>query len=207
MSTSAEYPNLSPDGSETGPNLAQVDPPHPLRSAWKTILAAAVLVTAVIAAYWFYIQRPPLAAGQVLSLNVYPVHSSVSGTAGEGMQGAAESHDQVLVFARIRVHNQTNIPLFLSEIAQTVTFSDGSQQSSLAAGMQDFDRVFQAYPATQSWRAEPLRRDITLTPGQTVEGLAIFNYPVGKEQWDAQRAANVSVSFIHQKDLVLSSPR
>jgi hypothetical protein len=69
------------------------------------------------------------------------------------------------------------------------------------------DRVFQAYPSLNSLRADPIPRDLTLTPGQSVEGLAIFNFPISKEQWDKLQAAKVAISFMHQKDLEFVIPR
>ena len=45
-----------------------------------------------------------------------------------------------------------------------------------------------------------------MTPGQSVEGLAIFNFPITKEQWDTLQTAKVVVSFMHQKNLELLLP-
>ena len=77
----------------------------------------------------------------------------------------------------------------------------------MTAGNKDMDRVFQAYPSLVYLRGEPIHRDITLTPGQSAEGLAIFNFPISKEQWNTLQTAKVVVSFMHQKNLELLLPR
>jgi hypothetical protein len=184
-----------------GPNLAQVDPPHPFRSAIKAIVIAAILVVLAIGLYVYLGQKPPVASGEVLAVNVYPVHATTNGGGGEGMPGASESNDQVIVLTKVRVRNQTNIPLFLEDISMTIKSPDGSDQENIAANDKDIDRVFEAYPSLRYLKADSIHRDITLNPGQAVEGLEIFNFPITKEQWDTLQTAKVVVSFMHQKNL------
>jgi hypothetical protein len=196
------------EASGPGPHLAQVDPPHPFRSALKTIVIAAIVMTIAIALYVYLGQKPPVAAGEILSMNLYPVHTLVnSGGGPDGMQGAGEYYDQLLILAKVRVRNQTDIPLFLTDVSSTIKLPDGSEQFNVTAGDKDMDRVFQAYPSLAYLRGESIHRDITLSPGQSVEGLAIFNFPISKEQWNTLQTAKVVVSFMHQKNLELLLPR
>ena len=82
----------SPNPSDSGPRLAQVDPPHPFRSSLKTVGIAAVLVTLAIAIFVYIVKKPPVAAGEVLQVNYYPVHTTSTGGAGSvGMQGSNET--------------------------------------------------------------------------------------------------------------------
>jgi hypothetical protein len=197
-----------PNSFETGPNLAQVDPPHPFKSALKTIAIAAVLVCLAIGAYVYFGEKPPVASGEILQVNYHPVHTTENGGGGaDGMQGAPSTYDQLLILARVRVRNQTNIPLFLQDIRAVVTMPDGTQQMNVAAGKSDVARVFQAFPVLSPLWSQPFDRETTLQPGQTVEGLAIFNYPFTQQQWDSRRNADVVVSFIHQKDLHINFPK
>jgi hypothetical protein len=194
-----------PDPSEAELHLTQVDPPHPFRSAWKTFAVAAVLVTAAIAIYYYLIQKPPDAAGEILAVNYYPVHTTINGGNGDpGMQGSKEAYDQLIILAKVRVRNQTNIPLFLQDISATVTLPDGSQHVNVGVGARDFDRVFQAFPALAPLKAQPFDRSATLQPGQSTEGLAIFNFPVSRQEWDSRKSGDVVVSFMHQPNLLLS---
>ena len=198
----------SPNPSDSGPRLEQVDPPHPFRSAVKTLVIAAVLVTLALAIFVYIVKKPPVAAGEVLQVNYYPVHTtSTGGAGGAGMQGSNETYDQLLILAKVRVRNQTNIPLFLQDISATVTMPDGSEQTNVAAGATDAGRLFQAFPSLASLQSAPFDRDATVPPGQSTEGLAIFTFPMTKQQWDSRKAANVVVSLIHQNNLVISFPR
>jgi hypothetical protein len=191
--------------SGPGPNLAQVDPPHPFRSILKTLVIAAVAVSLALGLYVYLGQRPPVASGEVLQATLYPVHTLISNGGGndEGMAGSSESYDQLLILAKIRIRNQTDIPLFLQDISSTIKLPDGSEQQNVTASNKDMDRVFQAYPSLSFLRADSIPRDITLAPGQSAEGLTIFNYPITKEQWGKLQSAKVVVSFMHQKNLEL----
>ena len=123
------------------------------------------------------------------------------------MAGSTESYDQLLILTKIKIRNQTDIPLFLQDISSSIKLPDGSEQENVAASNRDMDRVFQAYPSLSYLRADSIPRDITLTPGQSAEGLVIFNYPVSKDQWGKLQTAKVVVSFMHQKNLELIIPR
>jgi hypothetical protein len=61
-----------------GPHLAQVDPPHPFRSALKTIVIAAVAVSIAIGLYVWIEEKPPVAGGDILTMNLYPVHTLIN---------------------------------------------------------------------------------------------------------------------------------
>jgi hypothetical protein len=194
--------------SGPGPNLAQVDPPHPLRSAFKTIVIAAIVVSIALGMYVYLGQKPPVAAGEILTMKLYPVHAVInSGGGGEGMQGTNEYYDQLLILAKIKVRNQTDIPLFLTDVSASIKLPDGSEQVNVTVGDRDMDRVFQAYPTLAYLRTNPVRRDLTMAPGDSVQGLTIFNFPITKEQWDTLQSAKVVVSFMHQKNLELLLPK
>jgi hypothetical protein len=202
VNPSTELPDSNPEF-----HLAQVDPPHPFKSAWKTFAVAAVLVTAAIAIYYHFIQKPPDAAGEILEVHYYPVHTAINGGNGDpGMQGNKESYDQLIILARVRVRNQTNIPLFLQDISASVTLPDGEPQMNVGLAARDFDRLFQAFPALAPLRAQPFDRSATLQPGQSIEGLAVFNFPMSGQQWDTRKSGDVVVSFMHQPNLLLSIP-
>jgi hypothetical protein len=78
-----------------GPHLAQVDPPHPFKAALKTIVIAAIVVSIAIGLYVYLGEKPPVAAGEVLSMNLYPVHTLINNGGGgdTGMPGAGEYYD------------------------------------------------------------------------------------------------------------------
>jgi hypothetical protein len=203
VNSSTEFP----DSPAPDLQLSQVDPPHPFKSAWKTLAVSAIILILAIAVFVFFIRKPPESTGEILQVNLYPVHSTESGSPGQGMAGDSEPYDQLVILAKVRVHNQTNIPLFLQDISAEVTSADGSKMSSIAAGSQDFDRIFRAFPSLASVRSAPFDRSATINPGDNEEGLAIFSFPFTEQQWSSRKKATIHISFIHQSDLVLTFPR
>ena len=160
--------------SGPGPNLAQVDPPHPFKAAIKTVVIAFIVMCIAIGLYVYLGQRPPVAAGEVLTMNLYPVHTLInSGGGSEGMQGSGEYYDQLLILVKIKVRNQTDIPLFLQDVAAKIQMPDGSEQVNVTVSDRDMDRVFQSYPSLGYLRTDPVHRDITMNPGDSVQGLTI----------------------------------
>jgi hypothetical protein len=154
-----------------GPHLAQVDPPHPFRSALKNIAIATVAISIAIGLYVWIGQRPPVAGGDILTMNLYPVHTLInSGGGGDtGMAGSPEYYDQLLILAKVKIRNQTDIPLFMQDISAAIKLPDGSEQVNVTASNKDMDRVFQAYPSLSYLRTDSIPRDTTLMPGQSVQ--------------------------------------
>ncbi len=86
-----------------------------------------------------------MATGEIVQVWAHPQHTVTSGFDANGAPMPKESFDQVLVFAHVRLHNQSKQPLFLHEIMANATLDDGIH-SSYAATTADYDRVFIAYP-------------------------------------------------------------
>ena len=168
---------------------------------WAGIIAA-VMVTAVIAVYVITGQKPPPATGEILSVWAHTRHTESSGFDANGMPMPKESFDQVLVFAHVRLHNQSKGPLFLYQVLTNVTLGDGIH-SSYAAGPGDYDRVFLAYPDIHVPHGKPLPIQMTIDPGQTVEGDIVSSFRLTRQQWDARRNLNFSFGFLYQPALVL----
>lgn len=177
------------------------------KRALLIVTVATILVVLAIGVYVYSGEKPPVAAGQIVKLDVTPIHTETRvGTPGQGSGGGVETYDQLLVLADVKIRNQTNIPLFLHDMWGNLTPADGEEQRSLGAAKNDFQQVFLAYPQLMPFKQQPLQRDITLEPGQSVEGLVIFHYAMTKDQWDARHGFNAVISFLHQKDLVLPWP-
>jgi hypothetical protein len=178
--------------------------------AWFPAVGAFVFVVLAIGAYVWFNNKPPVHAGEVLSVNIYPIHrelstAPVNGSRTEGVGGHGDMYDEVIVLANVRIKNQTDIPLFLHDMYAVVELPDADQRS-LAASQTDFAKVFVAYPDLKPLRKDPLLRDITLTPGQQVEGMVIYNYQISKAQWDSRTGMDLTFTFQHQKALVLHVP-
>ena len=119
-----------------------------------------------------------------------------------GVEGQPDIYDQMIVLADVQIKNQTDIPLFLHDMWGVVHLPDEDQRS-LAASGRDFEKVFIAYPDLKQFEKAPLPRDLTLTPGQEVQGMVIYNFPISKEQWASRTGMDLTFSFLHQKPLIL----
>jgi hypothetical protein len=165
---------------------------------------AAVVVTVIVAIYVIAGQKPALATGEVIGVWAHPLHTQTSGYDAGGVPIPQETFDQVMVFARVRIYNQSKTPLFLWNIASNATLADGIH-TSWAASTSDYDRIFVAYPNLTVPHGKALARETEIDPGQTVEGnfVSVFNN-VTKEQWEARKALNFTFAFRYQPNLVLT---
>jgi hypothetical protein len=174
---------------------------------WKPIVVAIIIASAAVAAYVYFARVPDPYSAKLISLNVYPIHRNLtSPTTVQGIGGENETYDEVLVLADVRINNIAKIPLYLSDMSANVDLPDETQRSS-AVSASDFDKLFIVYPDLKQYQKPMLPRDLTIQPGQSVEGLMIFSYQISQQQWQSASAMNINVDFIHQKPLVIPVPK
>jgi len=196
-SPASSPPNLN------APQLIQVDPPSGLRSL--VVPALIVIVGLVIAGMLFahYGRTKPDAAGSVLRQAVYPVQVDPGSAAQDpGMAGATPEQDETILLVQARVTNISQKPLTIFDMVADVRMG-GSDSQSTAALPEDIDRMFQRFPDLAALHMQPLSRHLVLAPGQSADGLMVFNYPWTKQQWDQHKKAQVVVSFENGQSLVV----
>jgi len=163
-------------------------------------VVAAIAVSLALGAYFVLGHKPPAVTGEVLSVWVHPHHTETSGIDANGDKAAVETYDQVLVFYKLRLHNQSKQPLFLHEILTNVTGQDGSIDSSTATTASQYQRIFMAYPDLAQWRATALKTtDLELAPGETVDGTFVSSFKMTKEHWNARKTLDYTANFRYQK--------
>lgn len=168
---------------------------------WTT-LAAFVVVTIGIVLFLVAIHKPPIAAGEVTQVWAHGVHTLNTPIDANGVQSAGETFDQVLVFAQIRVRNQSDQPIVLKDMLTNATFADGIH-SSYAATAVDYDRIFIAYPDLKGLHSKTLIRDTIVLPGQVLDGMIISSFHVSQAQWAARKDLSFTIQFKYHPDLVL----
>ncbi len=167
-------------------------------------IVATVVVGAAIAIYVIAGQKPPIATGEIVAVWAHPQHTETSGLDANGAPMPKEIVDQVMVFTQVKLHNQTDHPLFLANILTNATLDDGIH-SSYAANKADYDRIFVAYPNIPVPHLTPISPlDTTIDPGQTVEGTFVSAFMMTKQQWDARKKLDYTFSFRYQPELVLT---
>jgi hypothetical protein len=169
---------------------------------WAGVIAT-VLVTIAIGVYVWSGQKPPVAAGDIEQVVAHPMHTETSGLDAAGAPMPKQSFDQVLVFTKVKLHNQSDKPLFLHQVMTNATLDDGIH-TSYAAIPADFDRVFVAYPELKSLQGASLPSEATIDAGQTLEGTFVSAFRLNKSQWDARKGLNFTFAFQYQPNLVLS---
>jgi hypothetical protein len=169
---------------------------------WTTI-AAAILVSVAIAIYFIAGQKPPAVTGDVVAVWAHPQHTESSGLDANGAPMPKDSFDQVLVFAEVRLHNQSKLPLYLLNVMTNATLDDGIH-SSYAASRSDYDRVFLAYPDIPVPHGPGFPLDLTLDPGASVDGTFVSSFRLTRQQWDARKNLDFSITFRYQPSLVLT---
>jgi hypothetical protein len=166
-------------------------------------IVATILVSVAIAAYILAGEKPPAVTGDVLSVVAHPMHVESSGLDASGAHIPKESFDQVYVFTQVRLHNQSNGPMFLQNMLTNATLPDGIH-SSYAASASDYERIFLAYPDMPVAHSKALALDTTIGPGETVEGTVVSAFKLNKQEWDTRKDLSFTFTFRYQPNLVLA---
>jgi hypothetical protein len=176
---------------------------------------ATLLVLLPIAGYVLLNLEPREPAGQVLDVKLYVPHapgSEASPTTNPRADSAANSRADVesvvpgktlLVLTPVKIENTSDQPFSIFDLSGVVRLGDAEYESA-DVSPEDFQRVFQFYPDLSPYQQEPLLRNSVIQPGQTLEGLLVFNYQLSEEQWDQRTSFQVRASFDHGRDIVLS---
>ena len=167
---------------------------------WAAIIATVVMSVA-IGAYVLLEQKPPIATGEIVAVWAHPQHTETSGLDANGEPMPKRSVDQIMVFTTVKLHNQTDHPIFLGNATTNVTLDDGIH-SSYAANKGDYDRIFVAYPDIPVPHQTPISPlDTMIGPGQTVEGTFVSAFMMSQQQWDARKNLDYTFNFRYQPAL------
>lgn len=165
------------------------------------VLATVIATVAVSVAIFLYIwlgEKPVPAIGAVTNVVAHMMHRETSGFDAAGANMPKEVFDQVLVFAHVKLHNQTKEPLFLHQIMVNITLDDGIHTSYVAVPG-DYERAFKGYPELAPLHGNPLASELTLEAGQTAEGDILASFRLSKEQWDARKGIDFTFAFRYQE--------
>jgi hypothetical protein len=168
-----------------------------------TGVIAAVLVTIVIAFVVLATQKPPVVKGEIVQVWAHPNHVVTSGFDANGDPIARQSFDQVLIFARVKLVNQSKNPLVLEDVLTNLSLADGILSVSAGTTGQ-YDQVFLAYPELTVPHSNPLSPHATIEPGQSVEGTIFWIIRMSRQEWEARKDLNFTFRFQYQANLVLA---
>ena len=169
---------------------------------WASI-AATLLVTLAVAFFVLAGQTPPVAKGEIVQVWAHPNHVVTSGLDASGQPMPKQSFDQVLVFAHLKLLNQSKYPLVLEDLLANARFEDGILTVS-AGSKNQYDQVFLAYPELAAQRSNAFSPHATLAPGQSVDGTAFWIFRMTRQEWEARQDLNFTLKFQYQPNLVLT---
>ncbi len=169
---------------------------------WASIIAF-ITVSVGIGLFVMADHKPPVAAGEITQVWAHSVHTINTPLDANGNPTPGNAFDQILVFAQVRVRNQSDQPIVLKELLTNVRLEDGLH-SSYAASAIDYDRIFIAYPQLSGLRSKSLVRETIVQPGDVLEGMIVSSFHVSKEQWAARKELNFSLQFKFHPDLILT---
>jgi hypothetical protein len=179
----------------------------PSERTGRTLLlmgVALLIVLAVVGAYVYWNRVPPVAEGRLPGVRAYLPHH-VDAKAADA-EAASQGADPLVVLAPVRITNVGKKPLTVSDLMADLTLGD-QEYHSLDIAAEDFPRLFQYYPElAQSQEQQPVLRRAVIQPGQTLQGLLVFNYPLTLAQWGQRKSFVVTITFEHEKNLVLTDP-
>jgi len=168
-----------------------------------TGVIAAVLVTVAVAMVVLATQKPPVVSGEIVQVWAHPNHVVTSGFDANGEAMAKQRFDQVLVFTRIKLVNQSKNPIVLQDVLANLRQADGILSMS-AGSTGQYDEVFLAYPELAALHSNPLSPRATLEPGQSVEGTIFWIFRMSRQEWEARKDLNFTIRIQYQDNLVLA---
>jgi glutamine cyclotransferase len=166
-------------------------------------LSAIVLVSLIVAVYVFVSEKPPVASGEIVQVYAHPRHIVTSGLDANGEATSKESFDQVLVFAHVKLHNQSKFPIYLENVLANVKQPGGTLSVS-SGTVGQYEQVFLAYPEVAALRSNALSPHTTLAPGESVDGNVLWALRLTKQEWDARQRLDFTFKFHYQANLVLA---
>lgn len=179
------------------------------RSRLTVLLILAVCIAfGCVWAWVFFAQKPRVADGTITSIVAVPLHSELNQGGGpdEGYGGGVQKTDEMLVWVHFKMKNLTeDVPLYETAQQATLTSLEGQEQY---ADAQNGIEVAKARMLTniQQVPGNLVPTVLTLPPGKSTDGLALFVFPITKQQWDRRRQFSVKVSFQWQRDLAMKDP-
>jgi hypothetical protein len=161
-----------------------------------SVIAALVVIVAIFL-YFKLGEKPPVAAGEVTNVQAHQMHRETSAFDAAGAAMPQEKFDQVLVFAHVKLRNQSKVPLFLHQAMANVTLDDGIHTSYVATPT-DYERAFKGFPELAPFHGNPVPSEPTLQPGQALEGDVLASFRLDKQQWDARKGLDFTFGFRYQ---------
>lgn len=199
---------------ETRPDAGHVPMTEEFDSArWSlppvvpVIIAAAVLAI-VLGIYLASSRKPPTSTGSAVRVVALPLHIESKGSIAPGQEGTIEQNieknDSVLLNIALDVKNAIGKPMYIKGLHAKLVTEKG-EFSDDAAPASDYERIVQAYPQLAIPDVKPFQAESSIAANVDQRGLAIFSFPVSRDNWDKRKSLQATVSFYDHSPLVIDA--
>jgi hypothetical protein len=163
-------------------------------------------------------RKPPVATGEVVEVWAYPQQGETSGLDANGEAMAKDTFKQVLLFAHVKLRNQSKLPLQLQNVLANTRQADGVPLSVSAGSVAQYQEALLAYPELDLPKGQPLSPHLILKPGESLDGNLFWVFQMSRQQWverknwapnpdhddpGSKSGLNFTVAIQYQKNLVL----
>jgi len=150
-------------------------------------LAGVAIVVGVIA---FTMRAKPVASGAITNI------------------ATLDEQGNTLVAVRVTLDNKIQKQLWIRDISSELETADGKKYPDHAAPSVDAGRYLQAFPPEKqaAVKADALREELKIPPGNSYTGFAIFTYPVDQAAFDGRKSLTVRIGMYDQPTVVLKQP-
>lgn len=172
------------------------------------VVVAAAVLAIVLGIYLASSRKPPTSTGGVVRLVALPMHIESKGSIAPGQEGTidqnVEKSDSVLVNIALDVKNAIGKPMYIKGL-QAKLVTDKGEFIDDAAPASDDERIFQAYQQLSIPDLKPFQVESSIAANVDQKGIAIFSFPVSREDWDKRKSLQAIVNFYDHSPLVIDA--
>jgi len=172
------------------------------------VLIAAAVLAIVLGTYLLSSRKPPTSSGSAMRVLALPLHIESKGSISPGGIGTldqnVEKSDSVMVNMALSVKNAIGKSMYIKGI-QAKLVTDKGEFNDDAAPASDYDRILQAYPQLAISDSKPFQSESSIAANIDQHGLAIFSFPVSRDDWDRRRSLQATVNFYDHAPLVIDA--
>ena len=171
------------------------------------VIAAAVLAIA-LGIYLASSRKPPTSTGSAVRVVALPMHIESKGSIAPGQEGTidenVEKSDSVLVNIALDVKNAIGKPMYIKGL-QAKLVTEKGEFTDDAAPASDYERIVQAYQQLSIPDLKPFQVESSIPANADQKALAIFSFPVSRDDWDKRKSLQATVNFYDHSPLVIDA--
>ncbi|HEU5231606.1 MAG TPA: hypothetical protein VFU50_02020 [Terriglobales bacterium] len=172
------------------------------------VVVAAAVLAIVLGIYLASSRKPPTSTGTAVRVVALPMHIESKGSIAPGQEGTidqnVEKSDSVLVNIALDVKNAIGKPMYIKGL-QAKLVTEKGEFTDDAAPASDHGRIVQAYPQLAIPDLKPFQVESSIPANVDQKGLAIFSFPVPRDDWDKRKSLQATVNFYDHSPLVIDA--